>query len=85
MPIQLVIRPAAGRLSECQATLRGGGMNGDRARVLVLVGMGVFVLLVVGIMWVFEPASSPVSDHALQRILRALGQQLKELASVFTS
>ncbi len=60
-------------------------MNGDRARVLVLVGMGVFVLLVVGIMWVFEPASSPVSHHALQRILRALGQQLKELASVFTS
>jgi hypothetical protein len=47
--------------------------------------MGVFVLLIVGIMWVFEPASSPVSDHALQRIIRALGQQLEELASVFTA
>ena len=59
-------------------------MNGDHARFFVLVGMGVFLLLAVGIMWVLEPASFPVSDQAFRRIVRALGEQLHELASVFT-
>ena len=59
-------------------------MKGDRSRLFIVAGMGVFFLLVAGMLLVFEPDSSPVSAQAVDRIIRVLGTWFDELASVFT-
>ena len=62
--------------------LGGGGMRnvrGDRAAVI-----GVFVLFVAVMLFVFGPFLLPLSGHILERGIEALSAGLKELSSLFT-
>ena len=54
-------------------------VRGDRAAVI-----GVFVLFVAVMLFVFGPFLLPLSGHILERGIEALSAGLKELGSLFT-